>query len=344
MYLKKNILLHLITITLLLLLTNVFSAEKIYCDQCENEIRPGSSYLAVGEKIFCSAECYEKTLPKCSVCGEPLRNGGFESKGKMFCSEKCYKTTWNKCHLCGKSISSGYHFNDNNEIVFCSSCMELPKCFNCGHPTDHRKLLDGRYICTDCDKTSIDDPEAAYELIAEVREVMEKKMKLHTAHKIDYKLVDVVSLKKESETEYSEGFMEQGLFVNEQRIKTIVRTKSILGIEFDKNTEEETKNAYRILMLYSLPRDKFIEVAAHELAHDWMQENYPNIADLKISEGWAEFVATQVNNHYGNTHLNTRMKNNPDPVYGEGYRYVAGYAKEHGVSGLYKLFEEMNKK
>ncbi|MCK4981003.1 MAG: protein DA1 [Candidatus Delongbacteria bacterium] len=340
---KKHISLHFITIFLLLLLTNIFSAEKLWCDQCENEIKPGTIYVISSGKIFCDQECFEKSLPKCVVCGKPVING-FKSKGSSYCSEECLSSTWNKCSLCGKRISSGFHFSNKDGAYFCKDCMEKPKCFLCGHPGNCKELSDGRLICPNCEKTAINDLQAAEKIFDEVRFNMKEKLGLSTDNIIRFKLVSVQELNEEYKSISSDECMEHGLFIHEQRIKTIVKTRTLFGFEIGKKTEEVVKNNYLILILFSLRKDKFIEVAAHELAHDWMEINYPNIKDLKISEGWAEFVASQINNHYGNSYLNARMKNNPSPTYGDGYRYVAGYAKEHGVGKLFKLFEEMNKK
>ncbi|MDA3837492.1 MAG: protein DA1 [Candidatus Delongbacteria bacterium] len=280
-------------------------------------------------------------MPKCDVCSEPVKNG-FRSNGKKYCSEKCLMTTWGKCELCGKRVQNGYHIGNKDGAFFCKDCMEKPKCFLCGHPDNCKELSDGRFICSNCDKIAINTPAESRVIFDEVRIKMKEKLDMITDHDIKFKLVNLQELNTESELKYSDESMEQGLFVHEERTKTYIKTKSIFGFEFGRETKTEVINNYSILMLFSLTKDKFIEVAAHELAHDWMQSNYPNITDLKISEGWAEFVATQANNQYGNSHMNSRMRNNPDPVYGEGYRYVAGYAKEHGVAGLYKLFSKLN--
>ena len=337
---KKNISLYLGTIFLLLLLTNIFAAEKIFCDQCENLIKPGTRYITSNGKNYCDQDCFDKSLP---ICGEPVKNG-FRSNGKKYCSKECLMTTWDQCELCGKRIMNGYHIGSKDGAFFCKDCMDKPKCFICGHPDNCKTLSDGRLICSNCDKTAINDPAEAREILDEVRIKMNEVMNLNTDHDIKFKLVSIQELSNESGIQDSDDFMEQGLFVHEERTRTYVKTKSIFGFEFGREVTTEIINNHSILMLFSLTKDKFIEVAAHELAHDWMQANYPKINDLMISEGWAEFVASQINDHYGNSHMNTRMKENTSPTYGDGYRYISGYVKENGIDGLYKLFDEMNKK
>ena len=70
------------------ILFSVFSAEKIFCDQCENLIKPGTRYITSNGKVFCDQECFEKSLPKCAVCGKPVING-FNSKELSYCSQEC---------------------------------------------------------------------------------------------------------------------------------------------------------------------------------------------------------------------------------------------------------------
>jgi hypothetical protein len=69
-------------------------------------------------------------------------------------------------------------------------------------------------------------------------------------------------------------------------------------------------------------------VIAHELAHDYMHEQYKNIKDQKIVEGWAEYVASRVNSLYGRESMNIRMEKNPSSTYGDGYRLLASIARK----------------
>ena len=260
---KNNISLHFIIIFLLLSITNIFSAEKIYCDQCENLIKPGTIYVISKGKFYCDQECFEKSLPKCIVCGKPVING-FKSNGKKYCSEECLSSTWNKCSLCGKRISSGYHFGNKDGVYFCKDCMEKPKCFLCGHPDNCKELSDGRLICSNCEKTAINDLPAAEEIFNKVRFNMKEKLGLSTGNNIRFKLVSVQELNKEYQSQHSEESMEHGLFIHEQLIQTIVRTRTLFGFELGSKTEKIVTNDYLILILFSLTKDKFIEVEAHE--------------------------------------------------------------------------------
>jgi len=327
------------TVIIIFLMSINLYAEKIYCDQCGNVIKAGSTYITSGDKIFCDEECYEKSLPKCAVCNKPVRQGYIQD-GKNYCSEECLKTTWEKCSVCGERANHGMHFGSKDGPFYCMECSRKPVCFACNLPNECTKLKDGRNICSKCRSASVSSFKEAMDLIRDVRKVMKEELGLATNHEIKYFLVDQNTLKAQSKN----SNLELGLFVLNKNILTQTSTKTFYGYEFDKKVTTTEKDSFYIYLLTDLPKDKFIEVAAHELTHDWMSMAYPNIYDLKISEGWAEFTASRINSHYGNGHLNIRMLENADPVYGEGYRFIAGYVKQYGMNGLTELFKKENKK
>lgn len=330
-----------ISVLLFLFVFTLNGNEKRFCDQCENEIKAGGSYIISNGKIYCDQECYEKSLPKCAVCGKPVQIG-YVQTGKNYCSDECLQTTWGKCSVCGKRVNSGVHFGSKNGDFYCIECSNKPLCFACGLPNDCSILKDGRKICGKCKENSVISYKEAMEIIRDVRKAMKDKLNIYTDNEIVYKLVDDKYLKSKSNNQNQE--MELGLFYHEQRIKTETSSKSLYGYEYGKKVTTTQSDSFYIYLLTDLPKDKFIEVTAHELSHDWMGKKYPNITDINIVEGWAEYTASRINSLYGNEHLNTRMHENTNPVYGEGYRFIADYVYKNQIGGLYKLFGSLNKK
>lgn len=328
----------MLLIFFLTLISFAQDSDKKFCDQCENEIKAGVSYIISNGKIYCDQDCYEKSLPKCAVCGKSV-NGGYIQNGKNYCSDKCLQSSWEACILCGKKVRSGVHFGSRNGDFYCMECSEKPVCFACNLPNDCRILKDGRNICPDCSKTSITSYKQAMDAIRDVRKIMKDKLNVFTDNDIKFELVDKNYLNSKSQSQE----MELGLFYHEQRIKTETSTKSIYGYEFGKKVNTTQTDSFYIYLLTDLPKEKFIEVTAHELTHDWMEMKYPGITDPKITEGWAEYTASRINILYGNEHLNKRMKENTNPVYGDGYRYISQYVEKNKIQGLYKYFGSLNK-
>ncbi len=321
------------------------AAKTAKCAKCGKEIKPGDRFLKTTDGLlFCSEKCFQASLPTCSVCGKLLSGSFFKGKdGKSYyCSEKCLSTTWPTCSFCGKKVSEGVMITGaGGNKFFCNICADMPKCFCCDMPARCSKLKDGRFICPECAKTSVMDEKEIEAVAKEVRLKMKNKLLMSTEHQIEYKVVDQSELGRIT-PEKQEG-VELGLFhYEEKNEKTISTTTTLLGEKVSKVEDERISKQYVIYLLYGMTRDKLVEVVAHELGHDWMQGNYPNITDLKVKEGFAEYVATRVNSAYGRDFMNRRMQENPSDTYGGGYRFIAGIAKK-SEDELTVFLEKYNK-
>ena len=223
-------------------------ARALNCSVCGREIH--GQYLRAEGKILCSAECWEKLLPRCSLCDAPLsgRYVKFETGGK--------------------------------EHLYCMKCAELPHCFSCDLPTRGVRLPDGRTLCPECAATAVRDPAKAEEL---------------------YRLVELGRCRYER------------------------RSRS--------DTGETVSEKCTVRILDSLPEAQFIEVAAHEAAHDWLNHHTEHVP-AQWNEGFAEYVASLVNGRHGNASRNLRMEENPDSVYGGGFRAVRDFARRYGLPAL----------
>ncbi len=306
-------------------------AVKAYCVKCGKEIKPFEPVMKTQDgKTFCSQKCFQASLPSCAVCGKILSTSGFQSKDgkKFYCSKKCLSTTWPACTLCGKNFSEGVNISGatGGQVFFCNLCASKPRCFCCDMPADCGRLGDGRHICPECAKTSVTDDAEMLAIAREVRDKMKVNLNLGTDHSILFKHTDMAELSRKSPTG-QEG-IELGLYIFEETTERTVTTRStISGGTVTKTEDDRVSKKYTVYLLYGMTRNKLIEVLAHEMAHDCMQMNYKNITDLKIKEGWAEYVASRVNSLYGRDYMNRRMEENPSDVYGGGYRYISNMAK-----------------
>lgn len=278
---------------------------------------------------------------RCVECKREISGRYFTANGKAYCSEACIQKTWPKCSLCGKPFRSGVQMSEDPAKVFCAECAAKPQCFSCQLPADCRKLDDGREICPQCFSRAIFELGTAREIFDEVRRRLRDELKLGTDRKIYFQLTSLPELEKRSKESGVNQGIELGLFYH--NFTEVTRTTTF-ALPWKKPKTEiiRTNERFAIYVLYGLPKEKLIEVCAHELAHDWMQDNYPGIKDMKIREGWAEYVATKANRLFGNENLNRRIERNPDPVYGDGYRAIAQYVADHGENGLYKYFGSFN--
>ena len=280
------------------------ASEKINCKICKKQIRPGQRYLISKNEPYCSRKCYEQILPECTVCRKRSYTGGIYALDHSFFA--------------------------------CTECMKKPRCFSCQIPTDDATLSCSRAICKNCLRTSISNSRQAQALFNEVRDTMRLSLGIGTRHPIRFTLVDPDQLQKLSGNP-SDNHLEQGLFKYEAEIEKVV-TRDYLGRKKSEKTYAKNENR-SIFALDHLPKIRMEYVIAHELAHDWQAEFYPGIRDLKIKEGLAEYIAWRYNRFKKRHDLNRRIENNPDPIYGEGFRQIKRIADKNGFAGLKKYLQ-----
>lgn len=289
------------------------AAEGAACAVCG---RTGSrSYVSEG-RHYCSRSCWEKSLPKCSVCARPLAGKYLSAGGKLYCSQRCFDTVLPKCSVCGSTIrgeytvalAAGKHF-------FCPECAKLPHCFVCTLPARLTPLPDGRGICKTCDRDTVTDPAKAETLFREVRREVDRLLGSRTPCRLEFHLVGREELNRLLGNRAEGEASELGLYRLEQTIWQ------------PGNRVEEKCSVY---LLDHLPHERFIEVAAHELAHDWQHHAAPGLSDPVRREGFAEYVASRINLKHNRAALNSRMEQNVDPVYGGGYRMIRDLARQKG--------------
>jgi len=85
-----------------------------------------------------------------------------------------------------------------------------------------------------------------------------------------------------------------------------------------------------------LPRSVLLGTLAHELGHAWQSEYAPQIHDLLICEGFAEWVAHQVLVASGQRSLAARATRRED-VYGRGLRLYLNAERKQGRDGVLRL-------
>ena len=310
--LKRRFSLFLAVLMSILLCGSVFAAKRnvMTCDWCGKRIASNASFLKSEDKNFCSEKCFEQyaesLLPVCDACGRRFREG-YTSNGKNYCSKGCLETSFRECVHCHRREPNGVIIGKN--LFLCEYCKSKPACACCQMPLDTfaKDLGDGRSICSKCARDAIFGQSEAEAVMKELRQTLADRFKMSTKHKIRFTLCSRDELKKESS---GDGERELGLFIVNRH------TVTLFGHAV-RNTSD-----YSIMILNGQPPDFFRSVGAHELAHDWMEENLPHIDDPQIREGFAEFVSWLFAKSENYDRIPWRMEQNTDEVYGDGFRKV----------------------
>ena len=100
-------------------------------------------------------------------------------------------------------------------------------------------------------------------------------------------------------------------------------------------------HTHKIYMLSDQPRFEFLGTLAHELLHVWQNEHELKLPPMKC-EGlcnMGSYLIYSTDNSPIAQHYIKNLKESPDPIYGEGFRYV--FAK-YEMSGWRGIIQSVN--
>ena len=91
---------------------------------------------------------------------------------------------------------------------------------------------------------------------------------------------------------------------------------------------------HKIWLLTNLPYIYLLSVVAHEMGHTWCRDKhivYNEFVEEGLCELFAYHILTTQLSKLGNAWKET-MLNNPDPIYGDGFRYMKKQLESRGNS------------
>jgi len=297
-----------------------YHPEHFFCDHCRSAIGTKPFYTVDG-KHYCQ-KCYrELFIPKCAVCGKTIDGEYIEYNGKAYHKE-CYENhVAKRCSLCG-SILEGKYLGDYWGNFYCLHHQgNEPQCDYCGRFISDRltgggfQYSDGRYICSRCRNSAVDDiNRAGYLLDGVIQRLSEFGIDIETDN-IHIHLIDKNELTQISDEKHRNhtGY-------------TFYNAKSVNG--------EVLSKTFDIYILHGMPEVYFVGTAAHELMHVWQYTNAPFENDPALSEGSCNYASHLVLQSYPGKmaeYYIYNMEQNPDEFYGEGYRRVRKLVRHQGV-------------
>lgn len=95
----------------------------------------------------------------------------------------------------------------------------------------------------------------------------------------------------------------------------------------------------KIVLNDSLTRDQALMVLAHELGHAWqyVAQSDPDAISGFLAEGFAEWVSYHLMKRAGLVEYCDRLKKNPDPLYGGGFRWYLNIEEQFGRDAVVKI-------
>lgn len=291
-----------------------YHPEHFLCGKCGKSIN--GNYTKEGSKFY-HPDCYTVHGELiCAECGKELDGEYYVSGGKKYHKECYTNSVLPKCAVCLEPLSgtytidaygNKYHSFHNKELNKCSCCDRLISKNTTG---GGNSLSDGRYICNICGATSVysqREIERTFDLTAQRLISMGLKIDLS---RISVKGVDINGMKQHADN-YTAGM--QG-YCSSETEKEYVNGKL-----------NRTTTTHVIYVLNGLPSILLESVIAHELMHAWLYDNTHNKHSSKIAEGSCNYISYLYlveNKVKQSNDFLRKLENNPDPVYGGGFREI----------------------
>ena len=264
---------------------------------------------------------------RCTGCARRIRRGTyFTMNGKTYCSKNCLENAMPKCSVCGITLGR-YMQSPVSGKKYCESCAGKPQCFFCGDIAGNGvayRITREMLLCRNCRKTSVCLPQKAHTLFLLIRKQLKERLGMGTAHPISFHLTSYDVLQRKLDGAPRRG--QTGLY----ECQTIARTVKKIDPRTGKTVSSRVSSVQKrhfIYILSSLPDAEYRHAVVHELTHDWLGEYYPRVKAAEIREGVCEYMAYLFLEDDRKTDAGVklalaRMENNPDPVYGDGFRLI----------------------
>lgn len=297
--------------------------QNLVCAHC-NKVLATTWVESDGEKYH--RACFENHVQlRCGICGKPIHGEYVDHEDGAF-HERCYKLTkLPRCAVCSQPVE-GPHLMDawGNKAHTEHGGREVDLCDSCGRIISQQTskgsstYSDGRIICGLCRKTAVMHLRSPGKMQRSLTTLLGSVGIGGIPDNIPLKLVNLDSLKQHSGDMFSDSA--RGFTMTTRYAR--------------KNTA--TRVDHTIFILSGLPLEEFKAVLAHELLHVWLIEHKVDLSHTN-TEGFCNLGAMLVNqteNSPFSLNLLRQLENNPDPVYGDGYRTMKERLDRLGWDGL----------
>lgn len=240
------------------------------------------------------------------------------------------------CAVCGKLLFGGRFAIDAWDNIFCADHrQEYSPCSTCSRLICPRltgggvTYADGRQVCNQCRRTAIDTKEQAKPYVEHIAAWLYKiglrfkglilKIDLKDAREIAQAQVPLLGMgDRSSPTGMGKGHI----------LGYISRGKQIYNLGL-----KERRLVKGVTILSGLPRELFEGVVAHELGHAWLFLGKVDNLPPWQEEGFCNLLSYILHREHPTPEANFCLRvleEDPNPVYGDGFRRVRAIFKKHG--------------
>lgn len=199
-----------------------------------------------------------------------------------------------RCYLCNRPIN-GVYYTDWAKNCICAVHRDTVKyCVSCGQfcNLDAKDIGLGMKVCTHCQKYNVTKPIGID--IAHFVKSIYRNTPIGDVSRWHFKAIDAVGMYK------------------------MCGDKNVRGLAQSVGTD------YTVYVYMELSRVAFAQVLAHEVLHIYQYRNRISPPKAKC-EGFCNLGSYIVLCHINNSEAKAAieaLKNNPDPIYGDGFRHM----------------------
>jgi len=304
----------------LLVQMNDINAQEVKCKACNKVIE--GKYIVVDENA------YHPNHFVCAKCNKPIKGNYYKKDGKYF-DEQCYaNSVAPKCAVCDKPLTGQYLTDFYGIKYHAYHEKELHRCDNCNRLISQNttkggvQYPDGRYICNICRKKAVTTELEYQRSLKKIISSLKNYGLNISLNNVEVRAVDKNELKRVSDKNYSNS-------ARGYCLTTVMKT--------DHGSTTEISKSHKIFVLDQIPA-KYIEATlAHELMHVWINENIDHKLSKQLEEGTCNFISyTYLKSDYSEDAQNIikQMKDDHDPIYGDGFRKIYNNFKGKYLSEL----------
>jgi len=114
------------------------------------------------------------------------------------------------------------------------------------------------------------------------------------------------------------------IIISKEQMYKEAKNRRTVGLAY-VSEYPDGEQVFEVHMIAGLTKLDFAEVLAHEIMHTWINQNNISFTNKADEEGLCNYasyiVLSSVGNSYAKSLINAMMQN-PDPIYGEGFRIV----------------------
>lgn len=239
-----------------------------------------------------------------------------------------------ECVICNHEIKGKYYLDfwknavcvehfERKEAVFCSSCSSIMA-------KDRKNFLaDGRWMCSTCLAQVVSQPDQVLKIKKLVLNRLVDEGVSFKDKKLETTPIEIVGVNRLAQLRCQPpSITQKGL--------TLTRSVFSVGGTLFGNSP---KMSHHIYILDNLIKIEFAGTLAHELMHVWQNENQIKLS-VPICEGLCNLGSWLAYNRIISSKTPYFLKvlqDNPDPVYGEGFRHVYAQYQKVGWEGVLQL-------